>query len=248
MKKQYTKKRIMESVSDKQQLLAKIQQYNGVNIDHICTIASDKIKIPDSFAQSPNGYSEQYWIALPNSTELYVDDFGDFKQYYADVGEDSRFPFVMIGVSNDETRYKFMYIDPRNSQVEMGRPKLTPRRTVSEKKDISKKYTKRQIIEAIAYWEKQLKMLNESKHPRRLSEIIKNLKSQTDYYGDKPIKKIKIPFNEFGKIVDLAYSLPKTQTIYDIIEVLKDELNDAGDYEVGIIDLPNIYKGETVIA
>ena len=109
-------------------------------------------------------------------------------------------------------------------------------------------YTKKQIQEAISYWEKQLKTLDESRHARRLSEIIKNLESQADYYGDKPIKEIKIPFNEFGETVDLVYSLPKTQTIYDIIEVLKEELNSAGDYEVRTIDLPNIYKGETVIA
>lgn len=112
---------------------------------------------------------------------------------------------------------------------------------------MKKTYTKRQIQEAIAYWEKQLKVLEESKHAKLLSEIIENLESQAGHYGDKPVKEIKTPSNESGEIVDLRYSLPKTQTIRDIIEALEEELDNAGDYEVKTIDLPSIHKGETVI-
>ena len=73
-----------------------------------------------------------------------------------------------------------------------------------------KKYTKKQITEAIAYWEKQLKKLNENLDTTEysLSELIKVLK---DVFHDNGDIKVKLrSFNDRTPIYDDFYKIETT--------------------------------------
>ena len=114
---------------------------------------------------------------------------------------------------------------------------------------MEKKYTKKQITEAIAYWQKQLKKLNESSSDP--SRTVRHLKEQIDKLSQSDLDKEFI----FTLDNEIVYTIAR-----DVCEVfgikmnddnykkIDDEILSPNVYTYGISDISlHDYKGDIAI-
>ena len=85
---------------------------------------------------------------------------------------------------------------------------------------MKKKYTKKQITEAIAFWEKQLKMMNESNQEAQLNTVTSNVKKQ--------LKEFNYLFN-IEKIVFVVKALNEIESQYREFAIADPECGDFAD-------------------